>query len=45
MTFADATTADLVPGATVFIPAEAGADGTMTAAFVVVGMDGIAPPM
>ena len=45
VTLMDATAADLVPGETVFVPAEAGANGTMTAAFVVVGMNGVAPPM
>lgn len=45
VTFADATLADLVPGAPVFVPAAAGPDGEVTAAFVVVGMNGVAPPM
>ena len=45
VTFAAASIADLVPGETVFVPAEAGTDGTLTTAFVVVGMDGVVPPM
>ena len=45
VTFAPAEKADLKPGAAVFVPANRGADGTLTAARVVVGNRGIAPPM
>jgi hypothetical protein len=45
VTFASATPADLVPGAGVFVIAEKGADGGLTANRVVVGNHGIAPPM
>ncbi len=39
-----AARADLVPGAAVFINAMPGADGQLSAARVVVGKDGVAPP-
>ena len=45
VTFAPATEADLKPGATVFVPAERGADGAPSTGFVVVGENGVAPPM
>jgi hypothetical protein len=45
VTFAPATPADLAPGATVFIPAERGADGALATGFVVVGAHGVTPPM
>ncbi len=45
VTFAQATQADLKPGAPVFVPAERGRDGTLSAGFVVVGENGVAPPM
>ena len=45
VTFAPATVADLVAGATVFVPAEVGADGTITSHQVVVGTNGVVPPM
>jgi hypothetical protein len=45
VTFAPATPADLTPGAPVFVPAERGADGTLATGFVVVGTNGIVPPM
>jgi hypothetical protein len=45
VTFAPATPADLAPGATVFVPAERGADGALTTGFVVVGTNGVVPPM
>ena len=45
VTFAGATPADLKPGATVFVPAEKAADGSLGAGFVVVGSNGIVPPM
>ena len=45
VTFAPATEADLKPGATVFVPAQRGADGALSAGFVAVGTNGVAPPM
>lgn len=45
VTFATATPADLTPGAAVFVSAERGGDGKLTANRVVVGNHGIAPPM
>lgn len=45
VTFAAATPADLKPGAPVFIPAEVGAGGSLSAHQVVVGKNGVAPPM
>jgi hypothetical protein len=45
VTFAPATPADLKPGATVFVNAERGSDGTLTSGRVVVGNQGVVPPM
>lgn len=45
VTFAPATAADLKPGATVFVPAQRGDDGALAAGFVVVGANGVVPPM
>jgi hypothetical protein len=45
VTFGPATEADLKPGAAVFVPAQRGDDGALAAGFVVVGTNGIAPPM
>lgn len=45
VTLAPAAAADLKPGATVFVPTERGTDGTLTAGFVIVGANGIVPPM
>lgn len=45
VTLAPATAADLKPGAVVFAPTTRGADGTLTAGFVIVGANGIVPPM
>jgi len=45
VTVAPATPADLKPGATVFVSAERGSDGTLTSARVVVGNHGVVPPM
>ena len=45
VTFARAMPADLKPGATVFVSAERGSDGTLTSARVVVGNHGVVPPM
>ncbi|KAA1184726.1 hypothetical protein FP026_04980 [Rhizobium tropici] len=44
VTFAPATKDDLVPGATVFIPAEKAATGTI-AHQILVGKNGVVPPM
>src|SRR5271155_5032208 len=45
VTFGLATEADLKPGATVFVPAQRGDDGALATGFVVVGTNGVAPPM
>ncbi|WP_062014487.1 hypothetical protein [Aureimonas sp. AU4] len=45
VTFAEATAADLKPGAPVFVPATKAADGSLSTAFVVVGNQGVVPPM
>jgi hypothetical protein len=45
VTFATASPADLTPGAAVFVSAERGADGALTSGRVVVGNNGVAPPM
>ena len=45
VTFAPAREADLKPGAAVFIPAQRGSDGALASVFVVVGANGVAPPM
>jgi len=45
VTFAPATAADLKPGATVFVPAQRGDDGMLSTGLVVVGENGVAPPM
>ena len=45
VTFGPATEANLKPGATVFIPAQRGADGALAAGFVAVGANGVNPPM
>lgn len=45
VTFAPGTPALLVPGAKVFIGTQQAADGTLTAARVAVGKDGMTPPM
>ncbi len=45
VTFAPATEADLKPGATIFARAQPGADGALTAGFLIVGTNGIVPPM
>jgi hypothetical protein len=45
VTFGPATEADLKPGATVFVPAQKGDDGMLAAGFVVVGNNGVDPPM
>ncbi len=45
VTFAPADRSDLKPGAPVFLGAAKAADGTLSASRVVVGKDGVAPPM
>jgi len=45
VTFAEASPADLKPGAPVFVPATKAADGSLATAFVVVGNQGVVPPM
>jgi hypothetical protein len=45
VTFAPATDADLKPGAEVFVAGEKDANGAITAQRVVVGTNGVAPPM
>jgi len=45
VTLASATRADLKPGAVVFISAEKGASGAITAQRVVIGTNGVVPPM
>lgn len=45
VTFAPATPADLVAGATVFVPAEKGDSGQLAASRVIVGTNGVTPPM
>jgi hypothetical protein len=45
VTFAPATNADVTPGAAVFIPADRADDGKLSTTRVVVGKNGIVPPM
>ena len=45
VTFAPAVNADLKPGAAVFVPAQRADDGKLSAGQVVVGKDGVVPPM
>lgn len=45
VTLAPATPADLTPGAVVFISAEKNADGSVVTGQVVVGKNGVVPPM
>jgi hypothetical protein len=45
VTFAKATNADVKPGAAVFIPAQRADDGKLSTTQVVVGKDGVVPPM
>jgi hypothetical protein len=45
VTFGPATEADLKPGAAVFVPAQRGEDGSLATGFVVVGTNGVDPPM
>jgi hypothetical protein len=45
VTFAEAAKTDVKAGAPVFVPTQRQADGTMNASRVVVGKDGVVPPM
>jgi hypothetical protein len=45
VTFAKATNADVKPGAAVFVPAQKADDGKLSTTQVVVGKDGVVPPM
>ena len=45
VTFAKATNSDVKPGAAVFVPAQRSDDGKLTTTQVVVGKDGVVPPM
>jgi hypothetical protein len=45
VTFARATEADLKPGAAVFVPSQRSSTGALASVFVVVGANGVAPPM
>ena len=45
VTFAPAVNADVKPGAAVFVPADRAADGKLSTTRVVVGKDGVVPPM
>lgn len=45
VTLAPATVDDVKPGTAVFIPAEKAAKGTLSAGNVIVGKDGVVPPM
>ncbi len=45
VTFAAADKTDLKPGAKVIVSAQKAADGTLTATSVIVGKDGVTPPM
>ncbi|WP_193089332.1 hypothetical protein [Advenella sp. FME57] len=45
VTLAPATHDDVKPGTVVFIPAQKGADGTLSTGQLIVGKDGVVPPM
>ena len=45
VTFAPATVSDVKAGATVFVPSEKAADGALSSGRVVVGTNGVVPPM
>lgn len=45
VTFAPATVSDIKAGATVFVPSEKAPDGSMSSGRVVVGTNGVVPPM
>jgi hypothetical protein len=45
VTFADATNADVKSGATVFVPGQKSPNGAISSGLVIVGMNGVVPPM
>ena len=45
VTFADATNADVKSGATVFVPGQKSPNGTISSGLVIVGTNGVVPPM
>jgi hypothetical protein len=45
VSFAPAIQADVTAGAPVFVPAERGSDGALASSFVIVGANGVVPPM
>jgi hypothetical protein len=45
VSFAPAMRAEVTAGAPVFVPAERGSDGALASSFVVVGANGVVPPM
>jgi hypothetical protein len=45
VSFAPAIRAEVTAGAPVFVPAERGSDGALASSFVVVGANGVVPPM
>ena len=45
VTLAPATQADVTPGTAVFIPAQKAADGSLSTGQLIVGKDGVVPPM
>jgi hypothetical protein len=45
VTFAPATVADIKPGVAVFIPGQQADDGKISTARLVIGKDGVVPPM
>lgn len=45
VTLAPATPEDVKPGAVVFVPTEKGPDGSLSAAQLIVGKNGVVPPM
>ena len=45
VSFAPAIREDVAAGAPVFVPAERGSDGALASSFVVVGANGVVPPM
>ena len=45
VTLAPASAADIMPGASVFVPGQRGEDGTIHASVVLFGKDGLVPPM
>lgn len=45
VTLAPATPDDVKPGVTVFVPAVKSADGKLTTGYLIIGKDGVVPPM